>query len=627
VTDSGRGVSFNGELSDQIRSLVDQADTSTVPSATLLWFGNTALPTGCDTEPRIVSSAEWAGQLLRLNGGTLPGAEQSLPPLVRVQRSAAQPGEPVPLAILWARFHRPTEATHDAVSAAAATGRRADLPDTLADAIEPAETLMATALLADQWQRPVPAFRGRTVTLTLPPELLLSNDPAGPISDIAVDAGEGWQPLGVGASITVVAPADAEQLHLTVRCSTPGGERQARCDLALSDDPIPPRPDEIWQLTRPGSNPGHAFVFRSGTGERLRRPILIAEGWPGGASAATLAEAVSQHDLLNRWRSSGHDVIMVGFDRGLDAIPSNTGVVRHAIETASQRTGDQLVVGGMSMGALVSRLALLEMEHEGLDHRTAAYLSIDGPHGRGAYTTVAGQWLVQQFRWLSPQYAGLAHLIHTPSNLQFISLIVSDDQVGPDPLRTAFLAELDRLGGYPTRPVKLAVACGQGTGQASPPPTDPILSWRVPGLIDVVLHPMPAGAEREIARAAIAGSPVAPPPALRVHSDVCWESVPGAVDVLNAEVTSILASFGCPIETTLGMSSSLPTVSSLDIDGDPLAPIPPPGSGATPFDDYTCSATNQRHLQLTSEVVDWLVNRVEHHQPAAAAHDMTSGAS
>jgi hypothetical protein len=35
--------------------------------------------------------------------------------------------------------------------------------------------------------------------------------------------------------------------------------------------------------------------------------------------------------------------------------------------------------------------------------------------------------------------------------------------------------------------------------------------------------------------------------------------------------------------------------------------VPPPGSGASPFDDYAFSASNEEHLTITPEVSTWLL--------------------
>jgi unspecific monooxygenase len=610
-------------LADQVQSLVGQASPATVPSGVLLWFGSTDLPDGAQppdgstAAPTPLAPGAWAGTYLRLVGGDLGRA---LPSLQRVQARAAQPGQPVPLAIASVAFDRPTADIVSAVTQAARQGVAAQLPASITDAICPAETTIVTALLADQWHRPTPAHRGRTVQLVVLPELLITNIGDAGLTEIAIDSGAGFVDTAPGSTLTVHVGPDVASLVLTVRCRSAAGVRYAACTLAITDDAVPPAPDETWQLRPATGNPGHAFVFRStvfpsGPGDPMHRPILLAEGWPGGYAPAQLAEAMGQHGLLERLLANGHDVVMVGFDKGIDSIQSNAGVIAAAIHQAGQRTADRLVVGGLSMGGLVARYALLQMEHAGVDHGADVYLSLDSPHGRGAYTTVVGQWLVNNFTALSPAYAGLKFLIFSPSNLQFIGLIEQDGVVAPHASRLALLDELHHMGDHPTKLVKLAIACGRGTGNSEPPATQPVLAWHSDGLADITLLPMPAGGPTTIASGRTLAVPTAAPHPLVVTSEACWETVPGSLNVLNQTVTSVVTSLGCPVTTNFGVSSSMPTVSALDAAVGLNDPIPPPGSGASPFDDYLCATTDQLHLQFTPEHVDWLIDRIERHQP------------
>ncbi len=612
---------INEALGAQLAGLLATADATTVPSGVLLWFGTTDLPDGASPAAGVVTGEDWSATYLRLMGGDLA---RRLTPLPKVLAAAAQPGQPIPLVIASVSYDRPKSAARAAVMAAAPTGRAADLPSTLAESLCPAETTIVTALLAPQWLRPIPTTRGRAVRLFIDPALLITNIVDESITDIAVDWGDGFQPMSAASPLDIEVSPDVSELVLAVRCTVGSrGVRYARCSVAISDDPVPRVPDETWMLTPTTDNSGRACVFRAGTGDQLSRPVLIAEGFPGRSSPQRLAETLGQFDLLDRLRANGHDVIAVSFDRGTDLIQSNAAVIREAISTARSRTSDPLVVGGMSMGGLVARYALAHMESTGVDHGTAVYLSIDSPHGRGAYTTVAGQWMVNHFTSLSPMYAGFAATIRTPANLQFIGLIEADGAVAPDPLRTTFLNDLQAVGGYPSRPVKLAVACGHGWGNPVPPPTEPVLRWSCDGIADITLSPMPVGAAVEIAGGAMLAAPTARPEPLVVSSDVCWETVPGALNVLNSQVFDVVRSIvgstssdaGGRITTTLGTSSSMPTVSALDLEIDPNSPVPPPGTGASPFDDYVCGGTNLIHLELSAEMVDWIVDRIERHQP------------
>ncbi|MGZ4723027.1 MAG: hypothetical protein ACXV8L_02310, partial [Ilumatobacteraceae bacterium] len=323
-------------LPEQVESLLDQAGAATVPTGVLLWFGDTDLPDGVDPSDPL-SPAAWAATYLRLTGGDLGRA---LPPLEGIQARAAQPGQPVPLAIASIRFDHPTGDIVKAVTEAARTGTTAALPASLTDAISPAETTIVTALLAEQWHRPVPAYRGRTLQLQVLPELLITNSGNATLTDIAIDAGGGFVDVAPGGTITVEVGPGVSSLTLTVRCRSSAGVRHAACTLAISDDAVPPAPDETWQLRPASGNTGHAFVFRSGTGNAMHRPILIAEGWPGGYSSAQLAEALGQHGMLARLLANGHDVVLVGFDNGTDNVQSNAGVIVEAIHQTGKRTTD-----------------------------------------------------------------------------------------------------------------------------------------------------------------------------------------------------------------------------------------------------------------------------------------------
>ena len=54
----------------------------------------------------------------------------------------------------------------------------------------------------------------------------------------------------------------------------------------------------------------------------------------------------------------------------------------------------------------------------------------------------------------------------------------------------------------------------------------------------------------------------------------------------------------------------MPTVSALDLSISPFEPVPPPGSGASPFDDYICCECNQLHVQFTPTVKRWLLEQL-----------------
>ncbi len=603
-------------LAKQLRALLDAANRSTVPSGVLVWFGLTSFPDGIATPPPVLGSASWSAMYLRLSNGDV-GA--GLPTLSSLTAGAAQPGEDVPLVIASIDFSRPTPTALAACNlAAAAGGTQAAISDSLPDNLESSHVFAASVLLADQFGRPAPTIRGRSFRLTLADEHVITN--AGPLADITVDTGDGSgpRPLAIGCGLDLVIGERIAALTLLVAATVAGRRVTAVCNVVVSDDPAPPATDETIGLpsTAPGvAVGGTAFVFRAhgSTGDRLHRPVVIAEGFPGGFAAQYLYEQLNQFGLVERWRSDGRDVVRVGFDAGTAKIQDNAKVMREAIEAIAARTDDPLVVGGVSMGGLISRYALAEMEHDGVDHRTSTYLSIDAPHGSGAYTSFSTQWFCDRFAQISPAMSSGHAVLVTPANQQFVGVCVQGDTAAETDLRREFLRDLRTIGWYPCRPRLLAVASGRGTGAVGvSPPTDPVLTWTTKGWGDVTLRAPISGTPTVIGSGSSLALPDVGPRSLTVESDVCWEVAPGALNNYNAQVSGIVRSLGCgTVTSTLDVSCSIPTVSSLDLDTHPYDPVPPPGSGHSPFDDYAFAETDQHHVVLTEALVEWILDRID----------------
>src|SRR5690606_14760085 len=84
-----------------------------------------------------------------------------------------------------------------------------------------------------------------------------------------------------------------------------------------------------------------------------------------------------------------YDIIYVNWNNGTDYIQRNAYVLESVIEWVNQQkalngSSEPNVVLGQSMGGLIARFALKDMEDEGLDHDTDLYISHDAPH-QGAH--------------------------------------------------------------------------------------------------------------------------------------------------------------------------------------------------------------------------------------------------
>jgi hypothetical protein len=131
------------------------------------------------------------------------------------------------------------------------------------------------------------------------------------------------------------------------------------------------KPDKTWELQG-----GTAWVWRVPGNSTLTKPVIIADGFSGGASALKEWDGLwagSEIADIYPWgthlHEAGRDVIVLGYDSRSAPIRDNAKVATQCILRAGQeRSGDaSLVVGGLSMGGLVTRYALAALEAERRD--------------------------------------------------------------------------------------------------------------------------------------------------------------------------------------------------------------------------------------------------------------------
>jgi hypothetical protein len=142
----------------------------------------------------------------------------------------------------------------------------------------------------------------------------------------------------------------------------------------------------------------------------ITNPLIIAEGLDTGLLAQ--AGSIGDTDLMTFIRNiedgnSGnlsnfltggniipngdqdYDIIYVNWNNGTDFIQRNAYVLEAVIawvntQKAISGSTNKNVVLGQSMGGLIARYALRDMENTGLNHDTSLYISHDAPH-QGAH--------------------------------------------------------------------------------------------------------------------------------------------------------------------------------------------------------------------------------------------------
>lgn len=134
----------------------------------------------------------------------------------------------------------------------------------------------------------------------------------------------------------------------------------------------------------------------------LRNPLIVAEGLDTGllAQAGSIGDldiisffdavdnsnSIDLRNLITNNTAIDYDVVYVNWDNGTDFIQRNAYVLEAVIDwvNANKVGNAQNVVLGQSMGGLIARYALRDMENNNEDHDTSLYISHDAPH-QGAH--------------------------------------------------------------------------------------------------------------------------------------------------------------------------------------------------------------------------------------------------
>ncbi|VDH03263.1 PGAP1-like alpha/beta domain-containing protein [Bergeyella zoohelcum] len=100
---------------------------------------------------------------------------------------------------------------------------------------------------------------------------------------------------------------------------------------------------------------------------------------------------------------------------GTDYIENNAELLKKAIRWVNQNKvgNEKNVVLGQSMGGLVARYALKDMEDQGENHDTKLYISHDAPH-LGANTPLGLQYMMKNISRTflkSPIVAGINYIV------------------------------------------------------------------------------------------------------------------------------------------------------------------------------------------------------------------------
>ncbi|WP_034091446.1 esterase/lipase family protein [Streptacidiphilus albus] len=386
--------------------------------------------------------------------------------------------------------------------------------------------------------------------------------------------------------------------------------------VAVGDQPEVPPAGKTWNLD---GDRGWGWIYYSdgAINGTLRRPIILSDGFSLGESdRVELYQGLNfgQYALISQLQQRGFDVIIVGYRDRSASILDNTRVVTECIMRAIQeREGSTpLVVGGFSMGGIVTRYALAKLESDGVDHETSHYISYDAPH-RGAWIPIS----LQSFAYYVEIANGnLVQLIKSPAARQMLWRQKNGPYQAPaeHPDRREFLRQLELVGWWPLRPYKIGVANGRGDGEGNGFPPGEV-ALRVTGGIykTTELYLQGDGPDRLVAylKAPIIN-------ATRVYTQNYPEldSAPGGTLDSFGIAADALNSANQPTEAPHPSINFIPTVSALAVDGADIgvqADLDLPANNLSDrieLDAFRASSANTGHTEITRELCEWILEQL-----------------
>ncbi len=224
---------------------------------------------------------------------------------------------------------------------------------------------------------------------------------------------------------------------------------------------LPPWPQESMD------NPWWVGTFHNGiavTGSALVKlgsdgvfdaPVVLCDGFDPGLQPHAVAFGHGDQnwetlwDCDNSYRTTldslltmGKDLVFVDFADGTRDVRENAGLLQHVLALCNEyKTSTRpLALIGMSMGGVIGRLALREMETLGIPHCTSLFVAFDSPM-RGAYLPWSMLQAVSFFSNLSAEAEALQMALESTAAEQLLFLTPSGTPAEHALLQSEMLAE------------------------------------------------------------------------------------------------------------------------------------------------------------------------------------------
>jgi hypothetical protein len=299
-------------------------------------------------------------------------------------------------------------------------------------------------------------LQGNNHVFRLRPDLFFTNVTKS-ISSFQADFGDGLglRNVGIGTDVNVTYATDSVKRIVFQLTYSDGQVLQSRAIVNVSGTSKKcnncrySSPNSVITFPYPGINfpvatsqmgTGRVTVATAGTDGKLDKPLIIIEGFdplnqfnffslfdPFSGQLSTQVNVDFQFQTFSQLlEANNYDLVFLDFDNSTDDIKRNAYLLENVIywvnqQVAASGSTQKNVVLGISMGGLVARYALRDMEVRNVNHNTRLYCSLDSPH-QGANVPLGVQAAVRylsSFDTSSP-IANANKLLSTPAAQQML---------------------------------------------------------------------------------------------------------------------------------------------------------------------------------------------------------------
>ncbi len=263
----------------------------------------------------------------------------------------------------------------------------------------------------------VKKVKGRDFTFSLSVDFIFTNKETRPERILVdFDDGKGNTEINTGDAVHVNY-SSAGMKKITTYYNTTEGNRLISVSTLIVDteenaiipgdflrSEVPDITGDITGRTFQGAAATIEYYIYLGSGDTiLNKPFFVLEGFdPYNAfSYEDLYYEIDYAGLRDDLFDEGYDLIFVNYVNSTDYIQRNAYALEELIGFVNEEKElncmekYENVIMGFSMGGLVARYALVDMENLDQDHDTRLYISYDSPH-RGANVPIGYQQLVKE---------------------------------------------------------------------------------------------------------------------------------------------------------------------------------------------------------------------------------------